>query len=36
MGTLLKVLNVKQYKICIISDKEVFGESKRKLTKKEK
>lgn len=33
-GNSLKGFECKQYKICIISDKEVFGESKRKLTKK--
>lgn len=33
-GNSLKGFECKQYKICVISDKEVFGESKRKLTKK--
>ena len=33
-GNLLKGFEFKEYKVCIISDKEVFGEAKRKLSKK--
>lgn len=35
-GNLLKGFECVQYKICIISDKEVFGEAKRKLKKTKK
>ena len=33
-GNLLKGFELKEYKICIISDKDVFGEAKRKISKK--
>jgi transcription-repair coupling factor (superfamily II helicase) len=33
-GNLLKGFEIKDYKLCVISDKEVFGEAKRKLSKK--
>ncbi|MGL4109631.1 transcription-repair coupling factor [Clostridium sp. LP20] len=33
-GNLLKGFECPEYKVCVISDKEVFGEAKRKLSKK--
>lgn len=35
-GNLLKGFELKEYKVCIISDKDVFGEAKRKLPKKKR
>ena len=35
-GNLLKGFEFKEYNVCIISDKDVFGEAKRKLSKKKK
>ena len=35
-GNLLKGFELKEYKVCIISDKDVFGEAKRKLSKKKR
>ena len=35
-GNLLQGFECPQYKLCVISDKEVFGEAKRKLSKKKK
>ena len=35
-GNLLKGFQCPEYKVCVISDKEVFGEAKRKLSKAKK